>query len=158
MTDFKVDKLGYAHVPIVCQLDAAVFPMEAYRFTPELLYQRFDGMNAGYVALVNGKQLCGYVVAYYQPPIMAIVSLAITPGHQRRGVGSYLLNKVESLGIAKGCELVIAKVPEPLTPAQLFLRSRGYSCIKIDKKATDGATVQYAFEKRLVINKEETNQ
>ena len=61
------------------------------------------------------------------------MNVAVTSSHQKRGVGTLLMNKMESMFIEKNAEIAYLEVRESNKGAQTMYRKRGYEYVRTSK-------------------------
>lgn len=83
------------------------------------------------------KRVRAFVIYELHPSRIEVLNLAVERHHQRIGLGAMLIDKLKlklNPNPNRRGELAV-NVAEFNTPAQLFLKSQGLSCIRIDKNA-----------------------
>lgn len=91
----------------------------------------------GYVATING-QTVGYVIYQIVSGGMVILNLAVDPDFRRQSVGTQLVEEVQQKLTPRSRKFVSATCSEANLKAQLFLRSKGFTCVEIVR--TDNQT------------------
>lgn len=83
--------------------------------------------------------LAGYAIYRLAKKHIEILNLAVAPAFRRRGVGRFMLDKLEAKLSSGRRVRVGAMVAETNVPAQLWLRACGYYCESQHKADDDDA-------------------
>jgi len=98
-----------------------------------------------FIAEGRKGKLIGFHVCKIQDDIIWSEALYVTPEERRKGVGSALYEKAETIAENLGCETVYNWVHPNNFRSILFLQKRGYSVlnlIEVCKKRTDEKLTQ----------------
>jgi ribosomal protein S18 acetylase RimI-like enzyme len=117
-----------AHRAKVITLWEAVFGYEAAHNQPALAIDKKLALNDGllFVAL-SGQEVVGTVMAGYDGHRGWIYSVAVSPAHRRRGIGSQLVTVAERALAARGCVKVNLQIVEGNESVVAFYASHGFS-------------------------------
>jgi ribosomal protein S18 acetylase RimI-like enzyme len=157
----------HADVPRILTIERRTFgaPLDSVRALehfvvpearPKCLYLE-PVTNAGLVAEVGGN-VVGFLLGQIDWPTAraTMLRLAVMSRHRRRGVSSHLLGSMQSwieymrtrLRL-RGYDVppidVLMRVAERDLPCQLFLRAKGFHCVRILKPDEDGDEEIYLF-------------
>src|ERR1051325_5343715 len=125
-----------AHRAEVIALWQAVFGYEAAHNKPELVIDQkvAFGDELFFVATV-GEAVIGTVMAGYDGHRGWIYSVAVSPAHRRRGVGSQLVRFAERALASKGCVKVNLQIMEGNESVAAFYGALGFS---VEKRVSMG--------------------
>ena len=117
-----------AHRAKVITLWETVFGYEAAHNRPTLVIDKKLAVDDGlfFVAL-SGQEVVGTVMAGYDGHRGWIYSVAVSPTHRRRGVGSQLIAAAERALVTKGCVKVNLQIMEGNESVTAFYASLGFS-------------------------------
>lgn len=124
----ELRRIGTESLTAVTALEKACFPGDFWsRATLRgVLARCSDSVSVG--AFVHGE-LVGYVSAVLEEPWeVHVLSLAVAPGHRRRGVASRLVSSVLHWGRMRGCERVFLEVRVSSERARTVYERLGFSC------------------------------
>ena len=125
-----------AHRTKVIALWDAVFGYEAAHNQPALVIDKKLAVGDGlfFVAL-SAQEVVGTVMAGYDGHRGWIYSVAVSPAHRRRGVGSQLVEVAERTLATKGCVKVNLQIMEGNESVTAFYASVGFS---VEKRVSMG--------------------
>jgi len=90
--------------------------------------------------------LKGYVAAYRLDDLHFRLNLIVHPDHTRHGIGSLLLDRIQSAIKAEGCNYLQSRLFENMQPSRAFAASRGFSEVHVmHGMSLDSA--DFSFEK-----------
>lgn len=116
----------------------SVWTVESSAFAGHALYPEFffaqslDIFADGFLVAERAGDVVGYLIAVLgQGPARQgwVVSLAVHPHHQKRGVGNSLTAAAESFMAAEACKESVLTVDPENTPALRLYARRGYARI-----------------------------
>ncbi len=114
----------------------AVFGYEATHNAPELVIDKKIEFGDGlFFVAVDGDAVIGTVLAGYDGHRGWIYSMAVSPAHRNKGVGSELLRFAEEKLTAKGCVKINLQIIEGNEGVESFYKSNGY---KTEKRISMG--------------------
>ena len=125
-----------AHRAKVIALWESVFGYEAAHNRPALVIDRKLAVDDGlfFVAL-SGEEVIGTVMAGYDGHRGWIYSVAVSPSHRRKGVGSQLIQFAERALAARGCVKINLQIAEGNESVTGFYASLGFS---VEKRVSMG--------------------
>jgi ribosomal protein S18 acetylase RimI-like enzyme len=120
----------------VIALWEAVFGYEAAHNQPTLVIEKKLAVDDGlfFVAL-SGQDVVGTVMAGYDGHRGWIYSVAVSPAHRRRGLGSQLVRVAERALATKGCVKVNLQIMEGNESVSAFYAALGFS---VEKRVSMG--------------------
>lgn len=102
------------------------------------------------VAVVRGgRSLAGFGIMEYRDDDAYLVLLAVESAAQRRGIGSALLQWLESSAVTWGCLRVSVDARLDNAPGRLFYNERGYHEIAVRRRWYSGQLDAVRLEKWL---------
>ena len=104
----------------------------------------------GMVAKLPDEQIIGYMVYLLEPKRLDVLSLAVDPAFQRRGVGRAMIEKLMGKLSEQRRNRLTVMVRESNLNAQLFCRAVGMQCKEIVREAYSANDEDgYLFTKRV---------
>lgn len=108
------------------------FPWTKWEFIQCLRKRTCIGM----VAEVN-EEVVGYMLYECGEKELELISFAVHPKHRLSGIGRTLIGRLISKLVAGRRANIVASVRDSNLPAQLFFRSMGFFCTKVEKDYYD---------------------
>jgi [ribosomal protein S18]-alanine N-acetyltransferase len=110
-------------------LDAECFD-KAFRFSRSAMRRFAEAKKARVVIAEDNDALVGFVILDIEDteegPLGYIVTLDVSPGHRRSGLGGQLMQQAERGAVREGCPAVVLHVFTGNDPAMRFYVGRGY--------------------------------
>lgn len=132
-------------LPAVLQIENDSYdqPWDEQDFTGALCDSSTIGMVAEF-----GEEIVGFMVYMLRPHSIYVYDMAVAPARRRMGVGEAMIGKLKGKLRGGGRTRIYFDAPETNVPAQLFLRSQGFLCVRQDrgKFGEDGYRMQYRLE------------
>ncbi|MDZ4288272.1 MAG: GNAT family acetyltransferase [Prosthecobacter sp.] len=117
-----------AHRQGVMALWQTVFGYEAAHNEPNLVIDKKLATEDGlFFVAIGGGVVVGTIMAGYDGHRGWLYSLAVSPHHRHRGIGSALVAKAEQALAARGCLKINLQIIEGSESVQAFYASLGYS-------------------------------
>jgi ribosomal-protein-alanine N-acetyltransferase len=82
--------------------------------------------SADCVVAVEEYHIAGFILSEENPPLAHIVTLDVAERHRRRGVGTALLQKLESNLVARGVRSILLETATENDAAVAFWQRHGY--------------------------------
>src|SRR2546423_10463244 len=98
---------------------------------------------------VEGNQIAGFVLAEETPPLAHIITLDVAEKLRRNGIGTALLQRLESNLSARGVRSVLLETAIDNEAAVAFWQRHGYRIEATLKRYYLGRLDAYAMRKRL---------
>jgi ribosomal protein S18 acetylase RimI-like enzyme len=123
----------------VIALWETVFGYETAHNRPGLVIEKKLQANDGLFFLaVSGDTVVGTLMAGYDGHRGWIYSVAVSPSHRRRGIGSNLVSHAEGALIARGCVKINLQIMEGNESVSGFYSSLGFS---VEKRISMGKPI-----------------
>ncbi|WDP89101.1 MAG: GNAT family acetyltransferase [Desulfobacter sp.] len=127
ITEFDNSK----HRDQVISLWKEVFGYEAAHNAPDLVIDKKINFGDGlFFVAGDGRDVIGTVMAGYDGHRGWIYSIAVSPAHQNKGLGSALLSHAEKMLLKKGCMKINLQIMEGNESVEKFYLSNGYQTEK----------------------------
>ena len=125
-------------LPIIHVIETEVYPAP---WTPNFFRIIFHMNKDFFLVALDGDEIIGYTVGEIElmgkksNPRKAghVMNIAVKGTHQGRGVGTMLLDEVESKFIQGGADIVYLEVRESNLNAQSVYKRRGYEYVRTAK-------------------------
>ena len=115
------------HRDRVVSLWVTVFGYEADHNAPELVIDKKLKFDDGlFFVAIDGQSIVGTVMAGYDGHRGWIYAMAVLPDHQKKGIGSLLLEYAESRLSELGCMKINLQIMEGNEAVERFYLSNGY--------------------------------
>ena len=125
-----------AHRGKVIALWEAVFGYEAAHNAPALVIDKKLAVDDGlFLVALAGQAVVGTVMAGYDGHRGWIYSVAVSPAHRRRGVGSQLVRAAERELATKGCVKVNLQIMDGNESVTAFYAALGFA---VEKRVSKG--------------------
>jgi len=112
----------------VIALWEAVFGYEAAHNAPALVIDKKLAVDDGlFIVALSGQEVVGTVMAGYDGHRGWIYSVAVSPAHRRRGIGSQLVRVAEGELATKGCVKINLQIMDGNESVTTFYASLGFS-------------------------------
>jgi ribosomal-protein-alanine N-acetyltransferase len=105
------------------------------------------------VAEIAGK-ICGFILAERHPPLAHIITIDVIEAERRNGVGSALLNAIETHLAQHSVRIVVLETATNNEPAVAFWKKHGYRVEGVLKRYYLGRLDAYEMKKVLPTPKE----
>ncbi len=129
------------HRAAVIDLWSSVFGYQTAHNEPELVIDKKLAVDDGLFFVAEADDVVvGTVLGGYDGHRGWVYSLAVLPDHQAQGVGSALMNHVETALAERGCLKINLQIMEGNEQVQSFYESLGYSSekrVSMGKRVTD---------------------
>jgi len=120
------------HREAVIRIWNLVFRYETAHNEPSLILEKKEAFSDSlfFVAETDDREVIGTVMAGYDGHRGWIYSLAVSPAHQRKGIGSKLMEHAEKALTDLGCMKINLQIMEGNEGVESFYRTLGYSTEK----------------------------
>ncbi len=127
---FVIRFMDRRHIPQVLEIERVSYPApwSETTFSNEMI----SGVSVAIVALV-GESVAGYVVGWVVADQLHIANIAVSPGHQRRGIGNGMMTWLLEEAVRKGCTSSSLEVRESNLAARSMYGGLGYRSVAIRK-------------------------
>jgi len=111
---------------------AALYKLDQACFPPGISYSKttlryfLTLASADCVVAEEGRRIVGFIVSEENPPLAHIISLDVDAKHRRRGVGTMLLERLESNLAARGVRSILLETAIDNEAAVAFWKAHGY--------------------------------
>ena len=118
-----------------------------------------DALEAGYAAWVarRGAKIIGFCLVMLAPDVAHLLSIAVTPDEQGKGVGALLLKQCEREALAHALEGLILEVRPSNHNAVEFYQNRGFQRLSVRKDyyplRWNEREDAWVMEKKLAVDK-----
>jgi len=111
---------------------AALHRVDQSCFPPGISYSRptlhyfLTLASADCVVATDDKKVAGFIVSEENPPLAHIITLDVAEKYRRQGVGSSLVQKLESNLAARGVHYILLETATDNAPGVAFWQRHGY--------------------------------
>jgi ribosomal-protein-alanine N-acetyltransferase len=130
------------------RLDQACFP-PGISYSKMTLRYFLMLSSADCVVALEENQIAGFILSEENPPLAHIVTLDVAEKHWRHGVGTALLEKLESNLAARGVRSILLETATENEPAVAFWQRHGYRIEATLKRYYLGRLDAYEMRKLL---------
>jgi ribosomal-protein-alanine N-acetyltransferase len=130
------------------RLDQACFP-PGISYSKMTLRYFLMLSSADCVVALEENQIAGFILSEENPPLAHIVTLDVAEKHRRHGVGTALLEKLESNLAARGVRSILLETATENEPAVAFWQRHGYRIEATLKRYYLGRLDAYEIRKLL---------
>jgi ribosomal protein S18 acetylase RimI-like enzyme len=130
------------------KLDQACFPA-GISYSKTTLRYFLTLASADCVVAVEGSHIAGFVLSEENPPLAHIITLDVAENHRRGGIGTALLQQLESNLSARGVRSVLLETAIDSEAAVAFWQRHGYRIEATLKRYYLGRIDAYEMRKRL---------
>src|SRR5713226_204519 len=130
------------------RLDKACFPA-GISYSKATLRYFLTLASADCVVAVEGNQIAGFVLSEENPPLAHIITLDVAEKQRRNGIGTALLQKLESNLTARGVRSVLLETAIDNEAAVAFWQRHGYRSEAVLKRYYLGRIDAYEMRKIL---------
>jgi ribosomal-protein-alanine N-acetyltransferase len=144
MATFYVRWMIRNDLPQVMEIENAVFPSPwtEDEFRTSLRCRDIVGLVASNAEM----EVYAYMVYWLRRRHIVVLNLAVDPALQRLGLGSAMLEKLQTKLSSRRRTRIIADVCEDNLGAHLFFRANGWPCIEIVREKFEDYVDMYRFE------------
>jgi len=107
------------------RLDQACFPA-GISYSKNTLRYFLTVPSADCVVAIDDNKIAGFIVSEENPPLAHIITLDVDEAHRRRGIGTALLEKLESDLAARGVRSILLETASDNDAAVAFWKLHGY--------------------------------
>ena len=145
---FQIRPYEARDFPALFRLDQSCFPAGiAYTKTGLRYFLRLNGAQC--LVVQENDTIVGFVLAEENAPLAHIITLDIAESHRRGGVGSQLLQEMESNLAARGVRAILLETATNNDAAIAFWKHHGYRIEAILKRYYPGRLDAYEMRKIL---------
>jgi ribosomal-protein-alanine N-acetyltransferase len=134
--------------PALHRLDQACFPA-GIAYSKTTLHYFLTIASADCVVAVDSKHIAGFILSEENPPLAHIITLDVAEVHRRKGVGTALLQKLESNLAARGVRSILLETAQNNEAAVAFWQRHGYRIEAVLKRYYLGRLDAYEMRKIL---------
>ena len=132
--------------PALHKLDLTCFP-PGISYSKNILHHFLGLSSADCVVALDGQKIIGFVLSDENPPLAHIISLDVAETHRRQGVGSALLEKLESNLAKRGVRTILLETSVESEAAIAFWKRHGYRIEAVLKRYYLGRIDAYEMRK-----------
>lgn len=141
------------YLDAIAELEKRAFPVGPY--SKQMLRRIFNDPKSFCFVLLEKSEVIGYVSALPLSEAAAdIESIAVDPGHQKKGYGRELLRAIEEEMKRRGYTISILEVRDKNQSAIEFYKANGYSIVRhlpsYYHELYEGSRGAYRMSKRLL--------
>ena len=107
------------------RLDQSCFPA-GISYSKTTLRYFLTIPSADCVVALDENKIAGFIVSEENPPLAHIITLDVDQKHRRRGIGTALLEKLESNLAARGVRSILLEAASDNAAAVAFWKRHGY--------------------------------
>jgi [ribosomal protein S18]-alanine N-acetyltransferase len=107
------------------RLDQSCFPA-GISYSKNTLHYFLTVPSADCVVAIDENKIAGFIVSEENPPLAHIITLDVYEAHRRRGIGTALLEKIESNLAARGVRSILLETASDNAAAVAFWKRHGY--------------------------------
>jgi ribosomal-protein-alanine N-acetyltransferase len=130
------------------KLDQACFP-PGISYSKTTLRYFLTIPSADCVVALEGSHIAGFILSEENPPLAHIITLDVAQKERRRGVGSALLDKLESNLAARAVRSILLETATDNEAAVAFWQRHGYRSEAVLKRYYLGRVDAYEMRKIL---------
>ncbi len=161
--DFKITNLGKQHKDKLHSLIEEINQEDnlSYSITEEWLDYVIDNAGEGIFVVLDGEKLVGLATAMINPLYreQGALNVVVSPEYRRKGLGTFLYNKIHDFTKQENVKIVEVYVKERLTSGVRFAEKRGFQAILFSwEMEIDIENVDFNFEKYPELNFRKANQ
>jgi len=130
------------------RLDQSCFPA-GIAYSKTILHYFLTMPSADCIVAMDGKQIAGFIVSEKNPPLAHLITLDVAQSHRRQGVGTMLLQKLESNLAVRGVRRILLETAIENEAAVAFWRRHGYRIEAVLKRYYLGKLDAYEMRKIL---------
>ena len=144
MSDLRIDRLRWWHLPEVATMEVAIFGPEAW--SEGLLWTELSAGN-DYRAVFEGERILGYAGTALNDTEMWLNNIAVDAGARRRGVARMLMDDLVGRAKLSGAKALYLEVAVDNVPAQRLYDGYGFYGIGVRRNyyqhtGTDAAVMR----------------
>jgi ribosomal-protein-alanine N-acetyltransferase len=145
--DIIIREMRFEDLDAVCSIEHDVFPNP----WPRVFFERDleSGNTVAFVAL-NDELVIGYAIGNCIDVELHITNIAVAAEHQKGGIGTRLLLKMESVAIERGCTLAYLEVRTSNLAAIKMYEKHGYDILYARKRYYIDGDDAYVMHKELL--------
>jgi ribosomal protein S18 acetylase RimI-like enzyme len=118
------------HRDQVVRLWGRVFAYDAPHNNPQIIIdKKLEAADDLFLVAVTGGSVIGTIMAGYDGHRGWIYSMAVSPEHRKKGIGSWLLSVAERRLVSRGCVKINLQILSDNDEVQAFYEANGY-CIE----------------------------
>jgi [ribosomal protein S18]-alanine N-acetyltransferase len=118
-------QMRWTDIPALVDLEGALFPHDAWS-APTWWAELAGRPRRDYVVLDDGGGIVGYAGLDHGGDVCDVMTVAVAPRGQGRGLGRRLLDELESRAGARGAASVMLEVRADNEPARALYERAGY--------------------------------
>lgn len=107
------------------RLDQSCFPA-GIAYSRTTLHDFLSLPSADCVVANDGKRIAGFILSEENPPLAHIITLDVARAYRRKGIGTLLLQKLESNLITRGVRSILLETAIKNEAAVAFWQRHGY--------------------------------
>ncbi len=107
------------------RLDQSCFPA-GISYSKNTLRYFLTVPSADCVVALDENKIAGFIVSEENPPLAHIITLDVDEAHRRRGIGTSLLEKIESNLTARGVRSILLETASDNAAVVAFWKRHGY--------------------------------
>ena len=137
MSEVKIRPFELSDMEEILDIEVSNFPKDAYSKAHFIMWHA--ELPDGFLVAELNKKVVGYILVSKEKEGGQLISIAVLPGYQRRGIGSALLKAGIDVLKKKGVKKVIAEVRASNEIAQKFFTKHKFKVAgRISKYYPDG--------------------
>jgi len=158
-TTFKIRQFQPADLERVIYINRTCLPENYSNFFFTDLFERFP---ATFVVAEENDQVVGYAMCRIERGIIGLkkkghlISLAVLPGYQRRGIGYALMQEVMQAMLLYEATEIFLEVRVSNTPAVNLYKKMGFRITKTERSYYSDGEDAYTMSRKLPFKAEET--
>lgn len=125
---FVIRNMDRGHIPQVLEIERVFYPApwSETAFANEMTSE----VSVALVALA-GESVAGYVVGWIVADQLHVANIAVSPGHQRRGIGNGMMTWLLEEAVRRGCASSSLEVRESNRAARSMYSRLGYRPVAV---------------------------
>ncbi len=125
--------MAWQDIPVLASLDAELFADDAWD-EPTWWAELAGRPRRDYVVAVEGERLVGYAGLDLGGDVADVMTIAVAPGHQGRGLGDELMRELTRRGASAGAVAMMLEVRADNAPALRLYERHGFEQVGVRRR------------------------
>jgi len=128
----RIRFMVHVDIPAVIRLDRLCFGVDSW--LEEDFKNVLHSQNVICLAATHMDHVLGYVIYELSKNRITLLRLCVLPDHQRKNVGTRLMERLKEKLVIQGRKQLVMDVPDGHLPLQMFLKKLGFRATNILKE------------------------
>jgi len=129
----RLREMTWRDIPVLAALDAVLFADDAWD-EPTWWAELAERPRRQYVVAMEGESVVGYAGLDLAGEVADVMTIAVAPGHQGRGLGDELMRELTRRGASAGAAAMMLEVRADNASARRFYERQGFEQVSVRRR------------------------